>query len=333
MNWYDFCMDLGRNYIRLFLVDNGGFMRNEKEATKMKIEKGIMRVSLVASILVAVAEGIMAYYLHSKTILMDCVFACFDLLMMCPLLALIPYLYKPVSEERPYGFAQVESLFVCIKYGVLFAVIINLIWENVKVIIAGGHIINAGVVVVFEFVLSVFSVFIFLLLRHFSEKYSSMIIKSELYMWKVDIISTCSILCAFAAQLVLVNTQAGFIIPYIDSGVAITIAVFMLKEPLVEIKRNLKELILFAPKEEVMEEIRMAVEKAMADFSYQLAFLDVIQTGRKTWVEIYVKGKDDIICVHDFKMIRKKVLESLNKKFDQIYVEVIPELEKSEQTV
>jgi len=302
-------------------------MENEKNS-KLKIEKRILNVSLAGSILVIILEAFMAYLLHSKTILMDLVFACFDLVMMCPLMALVPYLYKPVSEKRPYGFAQVESLFVLIKYGVLLAVILNLIIENAKVIAKGGHTVNAGMVVGFELVLSVFSVFLYLLLYHFSKKYSSSIIKSELYMWKVDIISTCSIICAFAAQLFLEKTAYLFVVPYIDSTVAIIIALFLLKEPILQIVKNLKELILFAPKEDVMDLIRQAVEENIGEFDYTLAFLDVIQTGRKTWVEIYVKSKTDMINVQDFKAIQRKTSKKLGEMFDQIYVEVIPELEK-----
>ena len=160
----------------------------KKKADKLKIEKRVLSVSLAGSILVAALEAFMAYFLHSKTILMDFVFACFDLVMMYPFIALVPYLYKPVSEKRPYGFSQVESLFVCIKYIIFLFVVLNLIIENAKVLAGGGHTVDAGVLVGFELILNLFSILIYFVLRHFSEKYASSIIKSELYMWKVDII-------------------------------------------------------------------------------------------------------------------------------------------------
>lgn len=300
----------------------------KKKADKLKIEKRVLSVSLAGSILVAALEAFMAYFLHSKTILMDFVFACFDLVMMYPFIALVPYLYKPVSEKRPYGFSQVESLFVCIKYIIFLFVVLNLIIENAKVLAGGGHTVDAGVLVGFELILNLFSILIYVVLRHFSEKYASSIIKSELYMWKVDIMSTCSIMCAFAAQLFLQNTAGAFVIPYIDSTAAILIALFLLKEPVVQIINNLKELILFAPREEVMEQIRQAVEENIRQSDYVLAFLDVIQTGRKTWVEIYVKSRNDLISVKEFKQIQRNVSRQLGELFDQIYVEIIPEIEK-----
>lgn len=223
-------------------------MAYKKKSDKLKTEKRVLSVSLAGSILVAALEAFMAYFLHSKTILMDCVFACFDLVMMYPFIALVPYLYKPVSEKRPYGFSQVESLFVCIKYMIFLFVILNLIIENAKVLFGGGHTVDAGMLVGFELILNLFSIIIYFVLRHFSKKYASSIIKSELYMWKVDIMSTCSIMFAFAAQLFLQKTAGAIVIPYIDSSVAILIALFLLKEPIIQIIKNLKELILFAPR-------------------------------------------------------------------------------------
>ena len=43
----------------------------KKKADKLKIEKRVLSVSLAGSILVAALEAFMAYFLHSKTILMD----------------------------------------------------------------------------------------------------------------------------------------------------------------------------------------------------------------------------------------------------------------------
>ena len=56
-------------------------------------------------------------------------------------------------------------------------------------------------------------------------------IQSELYLWKVDVVSTLGISVAFLFQLLLANTELKFIIPYIDSSVAIVVSLFLLKEP------------------------------------------------------------------------------------------------------
>lgn len=102
-------------------------MKNEN---KLKYEKYIMNISLIGSVLFMIAEGVMAFWTRSHSILMDCIFDLTDLIMIGPFLLLVPLLYKPVTERRPYGFAQVESLFVVIKYSVLLAITVRLVWDN-----------------------------------------------------------------------------------------------------------------------------------------------------------------------------------------------------------
>ena len=76
-----------------------------------------------------------------------------------------------------------------------------------------------------------------------------------------------------------------------------------------------------------MEEIREIIEKQMKSSRYQLQFLDVIQTGRKTWVEIYISSESDLISMTELDQIRHCIKGELKVKFDQIYVELIPDME------
>ena len=75
-----------------------------------------------------------------------------------------------------------------------------------------------------------------------------------------------------------------------------------------------------------MNEIRSIAEKYMQTCSYTIEFLDVIQTGRKTWVEIYIDSPNDIITMRSLSRIRDGIREELKKEFDQVYVELIPNL-------
>ena len=83
--------------------------------SKLKIEKLILRLSFMGSILFVLSEGIMAWITHSHSLLTDCLFDAADLVMIGPFLVLIPLLYTPVTEKHPYGYSQVESLFFLVK--------------------------------------------------------------------------------------------------------------------------------------------------------------------------------------------------------------------------
>ena len=199
--------------------------------SKLKIEKLILRLSFMGSILFVLSEGIMAWITHSHSLLTDCLFDAADLVMIGPFLVLVPLLYTPVTEKHPYGYSQVESLFLLVKYSVLLALTCNLLVENVKLLFQGGHDVDAGSIAVFEFIVCLGCAAMYLLLSHYSKKYESDTIKAELYMWKLDIVSSMGVAAAFAVQTILVQTQWKFLVPYIDPTVAVIMALFLIKEP------------------------------------------------------------------------------------------------------
>ena len=294
--------------------------------SKIKLEKRMMNLSLCGSIAFVLVEAIMAYVTHSHSLLMDCIFDITDLVMIGPFLLLVPLLYRPVTERRPYGFSQVESLFLVVKYIVLLVITLQLIWDNIKYILHGGHEVDAGQVAFFE--LGVFAGCLvgYCLLYYYSRRYASVSIQAEMYNWKLDVISSLGVALAFFGQMLFQNTSYDWITPYIDPVVAIAMALILIVEPIKIIGRGVRKLVLFAPEEEVMNEIRSIAEKYMQTCSYTIEFLDVIQTGRKTWVEIYIDSPNDIITMRSLSRIRDGIREELKKEFDQVYVELIPNL-------
>ena len=293
--------------------------------SKLKIEKLILRLSFMGSILFVLSEGIMAWITHSHSLLTDCLFDAADLVMIGPFLVLVPLLYTPVTEKHPYGYSQVESLFLLVKYSVLLALTCNLLVENVKLLFQGGHDVDAGSIAVFEFIVCLGCAAMYLLLSHYSKKYESDTIKAELYMWKLDIVSSMGVAAAFAVQMILVQTRGKFLVPYIDPTVAVIMALFLIKEPVKVIFRSIRNLVLFAPEKEVFDQIYAIVNKHMQEYPYEVTSLDVIQTGRKLWVEVYIGNQTDVIHISILHRVRDEIKQELRHKYDQVYIEIIPD--------
>lgn len=292
---------------------------------KLKIEKRILQLSFWGSVLFILAEGAMAWITHSHSLLTDCLFDAADLIMIGPFLVLVPLLYKPVTEKHPYGYSQVESLFLLVKYSVLLALTCNLLVENVKLLLHGGHDVDAGSIAIFEFLVCLGCAGMYIVLNHYSKKYESTTIKAELYMWKLDVVSSMGVSVAFAVQMALLKTKLNFLAPYIDPAVAVVMAFLLIREPVKVIFQSIKNLVLFAPEEEVLNQIRSIVDKHMQDYPYEVTFLDVIQTGRKLWVEVYIGNQTDVIHVSILHRVRDEIKQELKHKYDQVYIEIIPD--------
>lgn len=296
--------------------------------SKERQEEKILRFSFVCSTLFTITEVAMALVFHSYSILMDGIFDVADLILLGPFLVLVPLLYKPVTEKHPYGYSQFESVFLIVKYGILLFVIVSMIATNVEVILEGGHTVDFNGVAAYEMLIGFLCLAVLLVLRRLSRRFNSPTIGAEVYLWKQDTVSSMGVALAFLSQIFLKNTPAAPLVPYLDSVVAIVMACILIREPVTSILQGVRELVLFAPNEETMNRIREAVDQVMEKYPYECSFLDVIQTGRKMWIEVYVSPDEitGVIDVRHWAAIRGKIREQLKEDFEQIYVELIPDI-------
>ena len=168
----------------------------------------------------------------------------------------------------------------------------------------------------------------YLFLQHMSRKYESPTIHAELYLWKTDIVGSCGIAVAFLAQNLLGDSILAPLAPYIDSVVAIVMSILLIIEPVQELIRGFKQMMLFSPPQDVMDKVHEVVKRDLEGLPYEATFIDVIQTGRKTWIEVYLRETLDtsLIDVRHWTKLREFVIQDLKDDFDQIYVEFIPDL-------
>ncbi len=295
---------------------------------KLKTEKRILNLSLIGSILFLLAEVFFAIYTGSKAVLMDCVYDIADLIMIGPFIMLVPLLYKPTTEKRPYGFSQVESLFVLIKYCILLGVDVVLVINCVKTILSGGNEVDASMLAIFELAVSAGCVLMYIVLSRFQKKYSSPSIKAELFIWKLDAFSTMGVGCAFLLNLLLLRSPLAFICPYVDPGIAIILAIILIREPLEMIFDSLRSLVLFAPDEEIKKKVTAACEGILNREGCELTYLDLIKTGRKVWAELYFLPSGNTLDLNRMKEVHGEIAAAAQAEFDSIYIELIPDIEE-----
>lgn len=293
---------------------------------KLHNEKNLMNLTLAAGVVFAILEVGMAIISNSQAVLMDSIYDGAEAIVLALMVFFIPLLYKPVSEKKPYGYAQLESLFLLGKGGMLFAVTIGLIIGNIQMMANGGNRIDHGLIGWFELILALLSLLILLILLYKNRKVSSPLIEAELMAWKIDVFSSIGVGLAFFASTLLKDTAiAGFTV-YIDQVIAIIIAMIMLPQPYHMMKDALKSLILFAPKREVTDEIKEIIDTEFERYSYETTFYDIIQTGRKTWIEVYIRSKTNMINVEQLQMIKRTVEEELREEYEEVDVQISPDI-------
>ena len=107
-----------------------------------KREKSAMSVSLYGNLVFVVIELLMAIFTGSQAVLLDAVYDGVEFCMLLPSLFLIPLLYRPSNEQHPFGYTQIESIFVVVKGITMVSVTFGLIFNNIHLMLHGGHIVS-----------------------------------------------------------------------------------------------------------------------------------------------------------------------------------------------
>ncbi|MGI6181391.1 MAG: cation transporter [Agathobaculum sp.] len=288
-----------------------------------KKEKQILLMSFFSGLVFAIAEFIFAIYSHSQSALTDAVYDASELVFIALLLFLTPLFHKPVSEKHPYGYFQIESIFVIIKGVMMLSVTLGVSAEVLDSALSGGNPINNAQVAIFQCGLGAASIVIFLLMKHLNRNLSSPTITAELLGWKLDILYSLGMALAFFISLYLENTPLGFITPYFDQIVAVFVMVFMLPESIQVLWGAVKDIFLFSPNQTFMEEIKTICLPILAQYHFSPVFFDITKTGRHLWVAVYFQIQTSSLEVQALSDALQAVNEKIQEKFQECTCELI----------
>ncbi len=307
-------------------------MHNRKSSSKKEMQA--MYVSISGNLFFVFAELVMYIYTRSQAVLMDAVYDGVEFFMLLPSVFLIPYLYRPLNEKHPFGYTQIESLFVAIKGSTMIAVTAGLVINNVEIMLHGGRKINFSAVAWFEFSVFVIAVIVSRILACRNRKLNSKLIEVEIEGWKIDGIVSFGLTIAYLSPfLVHFKLFQGLtpLLPYLDQVFTILLSVYMIREPAASVLNSIRDLCLIPPEEETVEEIKEILEPYLADLSYDSLYYEIVRTGRKLWISAYIKPSKNVLYLPRLKETQEKCVEALGKKWDDYYFELLPDVEYTEK--
>ncbi len=292
---------------------------------RQRWEKRVLKISLLAGVGFVILEVGMAFFSGSRSVLMDAVFDACELVVLLLSLWLTPLLYRPVTEKRPYGYSQCESIFVIIKSVMLVSVTVGLIAANVQTMLEGGRDVNGFLVSGFEWGLGVLSLLVLMLLRRMNRSVSSPLIRAEIYGWKMDFLCSFGVSAAFLGAELLKMTPLAWLAPYFDQLVAIILGLGMLGEPVAMVIAAFRDLFLFAPGEDVSRRIKTIAGEILSEYPYNPSFYEITRTGRRLWIAIYLQPREDRLSLRELTSARKEISRALSREYEDCFLELIPE--------
>lgn len=286
-------------------------------------EKTILRLSFVAGLAFALVELIFAIYSHSQSALTDAVYDASELVFIALLLFLTPLFHKPVSEKHPYGYFQLESIFLIVKGVMMLSVTFGVGVEVIESALSGGNPVDDLQVSLFQLCLGVASVVIYIIMRRVNKNSSSPTVEAELMGWRLDIGYSLGMSLAFFASSFLVKTPLAFIAPYFDQIIAVLVMVFMLPESVKMLWSSVRDIFLFSPDEELVEQIKQICTESMENYAFSPVFFDITRTGRHLWVAVYFKVSSATLAVKQLKKATEEVNQKISSQLEECTCELI----------
>ncbi len=285
-----------------------------------KKEQVALKISLGAGILFVLVELLVAILSKSQAVLMDSVYDTSELVMILFSLKLVPLLYKPVSEKQPYGYSQVESLFIAIKGFVLVSVTVALIVNNVQIMFHGGRDVQFLPIAYFELFATVLGGAVMLILRRMNRLANSPILRTEI------MVASFGMALAFFLPALIHHPWLERMLPYLDQVIAIFLSFFVLPLPIRAVVTAMRDIFLMAPEEETMRIIKEKCEPILTYYGLEEATYDVVRTGRKVWISIYILPMDEFISVTLYSKVQDLLEVSLAEEFNDFYIELLPDI-------
>lgn len=298
-----------------------------EEQKRIRTERRILNISMCGVVFFIGTEGLMALITSSQSILMDAVYGAADLLMIIISIKIIPILYKPTSEKHPFGFSQMEAIFITIKGSMLTAVTVGLVMNNIQIMLKGGNHVAFSNIAIFELIVGAICCMMLVLMIKLNQKLDSSLVQAEIDAWTIDSVASIGLAVAFILPIVIHTSWMKAFAPYLDQVVAIILSALILPMPIRTAFSGLRDLFLLAPDNETVNLIKDMGQGILKNYNLEQTEYDIVKTGRKIWISIYFKGTNDLISVSIIKKARNELEEEIKKEFPDLYVELIPEFE------
>lgn len=281
-------------------------------------------MSFASGVLFVVAEVIFALLSNSQSALMDGAMDATDLVVIILTLFLAPLFRSPISEKRPFGYAQVESLFITVKSIMMLSVMLGLSANVVQTSLAGGARVDYGSVSLFQLILGLISLGILAVMYRWNRTDPTPTAWAEVLGWRLDVTYSLGLSAAFFLAQMLEKTVLGWLSPYFDQIVALLVVAFALPDAIRLLRQSVHDLFLFSPDEETTEQIKTACAPVLEHFAFRPVFYDIIRTGRRMWVGIYFEIEGDALPMDHLRQASAQLEQILSAMLENCTCELIP---------
>jgi len=289
------------------------------------MEEGVLKKLLVGALLLAAWGIVMAIASDSSVILLDGMFNLISAIMSFFSIEILRLVSGKETREYPLGYFAFESLFVLIKGASIMILLLMALYSAIKKLVTGGGEPALGLMTVYVVLAVLGCLVLYILARRGFKKTGSEILEAEKQSWFINMVVSAAIGIAFGVTMLLQQTSFGWIAKYVDQILVIIFSIIFFKDPIILMKKGLKELLLAAPQREFAAPFEEKILPLKEELGANKLALEILKTGRRIWLTVKVDPKEATINVDEFMKVREKISGIAQKVYENTDTEVILE--------
>jgi len=263
-------------------------------------ERRVLVVSIVASGALGALGIVWGIATRSQMILLDGAYAIVGIVLSGLLLFASSLSEREPSRRYPFGMEAVTPLAIAMQGFVLLATLLYAVYEAVLSIRSGGSDVTAGWAIAYGVVVTVGSAVVTVWMRGATG--SSDLLASETAAWAVAAWRGVGMVVGFALLAVVERSSWSDAAPYIDPAMVLVSCLVLVSTPLRMIRGTVVELLEGAPPEEIRRAVDVAVADLVASFALSDPDLSSAKVGPKLYVELTASADPDLTIAEEARI-------------------------------
>lgn len=276
-------------------------------------ERKLIKLSIATGSALTIWAIVVGIIGDSKAIIFDALFSMVGLSLSGVSLLVNNFVRKPDDDNLPFGRSQFEPFAITVQSSVIIFLCLYSLATSVIDIMDGGKAVELGIALPYLISSIVVCFLLWLFFKNKAARLKSEYVRIESTEWQLDALLSFGVLGGFSLAYFLKDTSLAYIIPYLDPSMVVIISILFLRIPARTFWKNVRELLQFAPDDEVEERIHEASEQLAEKYNFTDSLVRVAKTGSSYTIEIdflLPKNLSDM-KVGDLDLIRQELYDQI----------------------
>ena len=291
-------------------------VRNEQKALRFSL------YGIVGFVVLALGFAILT---NSDAILFDGIYSLIAFCVTLLTLKVAKLAERPDDERFHFGYTSIEPTLNLFKALFILVACVYAAVEAIKRLLAGGNPAEYGLAVFYGAASTLGCFTVAWMMSRASKQNRSDLVAVECKTWLMDGLLSCAVFFGFLGAWWLGRSPWPGYAPLVDPILLITIVTLALPVPLGILRDSLKEIVLMAPSEPLVDEIEQRLLDSLSDVDYDHVELRVTKRGRNTYVLVHIVVGDTfaITSVAGLDEIRNRSERALKGWNPEIVIDML----------